>query len=177
MSRGLFPSYKYAHCEWLVKRRLHITQSVTMGRVSSLLNIVPIISLVCLALSATDVARAAIQVLSNTTLGPDPQTVNRLNGESFQQEALVTFNGTNGLLSYMTLSMIHTRAGYQYAAFWLADTSNSSVRHPSVSRRDLSADPSSPGEWDTFTFMDYNQTEDDGHDMYVSSYHLRIIRN
>ncbi|EIM80651.1 uncharacterized protein STEHIDRAFT_115529 [Stereum hirsutum FP-91666 SS1] len=120
-----------------------------MGWVSSLLNIVPKISLVCLALSATDVARAAIQVLSNTTLGPDPQTVNRLNGESFQQEALVTFNG------------------YQYAAFWLADTSNSSVRHPSVSRRDLSADPSSPGEWDTFTFMDYNQTEDDGHDIMV----------
>lgn len=68
-----------------------------MGWVSSLPNIVST-SLVCLALSATDTARAAIQVLSNTTLGPDPQTVNRLNGESFQQDALVTFNGTVDIL-------------------------------------------------------------------------------
>ncbi|THH14195.1 hypothetical protein EW146_g6107 [Bondarzewia mesenterica] len=85
----------------------------------------------------------AIRILSNTTLGQDPQTVNRLNGESFQQDALVTFKE------------------YQYAVFWLADASNSSIRHPSVSRRSLA----NSSNWETFTFMDYNQTEDDGHDI------------
>lgn len=35
----------------------------------------------------------AFRFLGSTTLGPDPQTVNRLNGESFQQDALVTLNG------------------------------------------------------------------------------------
>ena len=35
----------------------------------------------------------ALKFLEATTLGPDPQTVNRLNGESFQQDAVVTFNG------------------------------------------------------------------------------------
>ena len=31
--------------------------------------------------------------VGSTTLGEDPATVNRLNGESFQQDPLVTFNG------------------------------------------------------------------------------------
>lgn len=108
MSRGLFLSYKYAYCEWLDERRLHITLSATMGRVSSLPSILST-SLVCLVLSATDATRAAIQVLSNTTLGPDPQTVNRLNGESFQQDALVTYNGTNDtlLLVHISRMLIH----------------------------------------------------------------------
>lgn len=35
----------------------------------------------------------SIQLIQTTTLGPDPQTVNHLNGESFQQDALVTING------------------------------------------------------------------------------------
>lgn len=38
-------------------------------------------------------AAVAFRFLGSTTLGPDPQTVNRLNGESFQQDAVVTFNG------------------------------------------------------------------------------------
>ncbi|KAA1470785.1 hypothetical protein DENSPDRAFT_858561 [Dentipellis sp. KUC8613] len=106
-----------------------------------------------LALSLVDTTSAAVRVLDRTTLGPDPQTVNRLNGESFQQDALVTFND------------------YQYAVFWVADTANASVRHPSMSRRALtskkrSVENSSPsGNWETFTFTDYNQTEDDGHDI------------
>jgi hypothetical protein len=37
---------------------------------------------------------ASISVIGSTILGQDPQTVNHLNGESFQQDALVTFNGT-----------------------------------------------------------------------------------
>lgn len=35
----------------------------------------------------------ALRFLGSTTLGKDPHTVNHLNGESFQQDSLVTFNG------------------------------------------------------------------------------------
>lgn len=48
-----------------------------------------------LALSMREAFAASLRVVNVTTLGPDPQTVNRLNGESFQQDALVTFNGEN----------------------------------------------------------------------------------
>ncbi len=51
--------------------------------------------------------------------------------------------------------------GYQYAVFWTADASNTSVRHPSVSRRGLQG---SSG-WETFTLSDYDGTDDDGHDV------------
>lgn len=34
-----------------------------------------------------------LKIFDSTTLGQDPATVNRLNGESFQQDAIVTFNG------------------------------------------------------------------------------------
>ncbi|KAI8995242.1 hypothetical protein BD414DRAFT_506060 [Trametes punicea] len=87
---------------------------------------------------------ASLRVVDTTTLGQDPQTVNRLNGESFQQDALVTFNG------------------YQYAAFYVADSSNSSVRHPSLARRALKGHETA---WESFSFTDYNQTDDDGHDI------------
>ncbi len=46
-----------------------------------------------LALFARSACAASLRVANVTTLGQDPQTVNRLNGESFQQDALVTFNG------------------------------------------------------------------------------------
>ncbi|ETW76405.1 lignin expressed protein lep1 [Heterobasidion irregulare TC 32-1] len=99
-------------------------------------------------LLCTASAASAVRVVANSTLGSDPQTVNRLNGESFQQDALVTFNG------------------YQYAAFWTTDAANASVRHPSLSRQTLSASVNaSDPTWETFTFTDYNQTEDDGHDI------------
>lgn len=86
----------------------------------------------------------AIQVLNLTNLGADPQTVNRLNGESFQQDALVSYNG------------------FQYAVLWVATPSNASVRHAGIRRR-----PLPDGDWEGFEFQDYNQTDDDGHDMYV----------
>lgn len=95
-------------------------------------------------LAATSVCAASLRVLNSTTLGPDPATVNRLNGESFQQDALVIFQG------------------WQYAVHYLTDAANASVRHPAVSRRKLAA-----GAWETFTLEDYDQTEDDGHDMCV----------
>ncbi|KAF8063369.1 hypothetical protein FPV67DRAFT_1506236 [Lyophyllum atratum] len=88
----------------------------------------------------------SLSVVNTIVLGPDPPTVNRLNGESFQQDTLVTFNG------------------YQYALFWVADSANSSVRHASVSRRPLHRGQRS-GDWESFILTDYNQTEDDGHDI------------
>ncbi|KAI0694041.1 hypothetical protein BC835DRAFT_1033933 [Cytidiella melzeri] len=84
-----------------------------------------------------------LRLLSSTTLGQDSSTVNRLNGESFQQDATVTFNN------------------YQYAVFWTADVANTSIRQASVSRRSLKPVSS----WETFKLTDYNQTEDDGHDV------------
>ncbi|KAI0337868.1 hypothetical protein BDW22DRAFT_1339134 [Trametopsis cervina] len=84
-----------------------------------------------------------IRLQESTTLGQDPQTVNRLNGESFQQDAIVTFNN------------------YQYAVFWQAEAANNSIRHASISRRAL--EPS--GQWETFVLPDYDQTDDDGHDI------------
>jgi len=86
----------------------------------------------------------SVLLLNSTILGPDPQTVNRLNGESFQQDALTSFNG------------------YQYAVFWVPDTINASVRHASVSRRAITPQE---GDWETFVMQDYNQTSDDGHDI------------
>ncbi|KIP05056.1 hypothetical protein PHLGIDRAFT_129115 [Phlebiopsis gigantea 11061_1 CR5-6] len=91
----------------------------------------------------TVAAVVAFRFLGSTTLGPDPQTVNRLNGESFQQDGVVTFNG------------------YQYAVFWAPEATNASIRHLSVSRRDLKTSSS----WETFGLQDYDQTDDDGHDI------------
>ena len=62
--------------------------------------------------------------------------------------------------------------GFQYAAYYDASTSsNASVRYVSMARRDLSAgntttNASSTSAWEKLTLTDYNQTLDDGHDMY-----------
>ncbi|KAH9895855.1 hypothetical protein C8Q73DRAFT_689790 [Cubamyces lactineus] len=100
--------------------------------------------LLTLAWVVYEVHAASLRVVDISTLGQDPQTVNRLNGESFQQDALVTFNG------------------YQYAAFYVDDANNASVRHPSLARRALLGQSTA---WESFSFMDYNQTDDDGHDV------------
>jgi hypothetical protein len=57
-----------------------------------------------------------------------------LNGESFQQDAIVT------------------HAGYQYAAFW------NTSRHAVVARRQLPE-----GDWETVELTDYANTADDAH--------------
>ncbi|KAI0327452.1 hypothetical protein GY45DRAFT_1256975 [Cubamyces sp. BRFM 1775] len=100
--------------------------------------------LLTLVWAGYEVYAASVRIVDVTTLGQDPQTVNRLNGESFQQDALVTFNG------------------YQYAAFYVDDANNASVRHPSLARRALTGQNTA---WESFSFMDYNQTDDDGHDI------------
>ncbi|KAF5391695.1 hypothetical protein D9757_002530 [Collybiopsis confluens] len=97
--------------------------------------------LLCLGLLSAH----AVRVLNVTTLGRDPPTVNRLNGESFQQDALSSING------------------FQYAVLWVP-TANASVRHAGIRRRALP-----DGDWEGFEFTDYNQTDDDGHDMQVIS--------
>jgi hypothetical protein len=45
------------------------------------------------ALAFSYVRSLQLRVLDTTTLGDDPRTVNHLNGESFQQNALVTSHG------------------------------------------------------------------------------------
>lgn len=52
--------------------------------------------------------------------------------------------------------------GYQYAAYYVSDVANVSVRHPTLARRAFGGENKA---WESFSFMDYNQTEDDGHDM------------
>ncbi|KAF9495547.1 hypothetical protein BDN71DRAFT_1506683 [Pleurotus eryngii] len=84
---------------------------------------------------------ACLRHLQTTQLGLDPPTTNRLNGESFQQDALVTFNG------------------YQYAVFWEASERNASIRHVVVARRVVG------GEFEKLVLGDYGQVEDDGHDV------------
>ncbi|KAH8109066.1 hypothetical protein DFH11DRAFT_1516044 [Phellopilus nigrolimitatus] len=98
--------------------------------------------------AAAAAAAGTVEILGSSFLGLDPQTINRLNGESFQQDALVTFNG------------------FQYAAYYDASTStNTSIRHVSVARRDLSSSTSSNATWEKLVLTDYNQTDDDGHDI------------
>ncbi len=57
--------------------------------------------------------------------------------------------------------------GFQYAAFWTPDASNTSLRYASISRRAL-AETGLNGhssKWESFTLGDYAEVEDDGHDM------------
>ena len=117
-----------------------------------------------LLFTSLGVYAASLRVLEATTLGEDPQTVNHLNGESFQQDALVTFNGGFSSCTRLFIPLHGSRRvpGYQYAAYYIEDATNASVRHPSLARRALTGDNK---EWESFTFTDFNQTLDDGHDM------------
>lgn len=105
-------------------------------------------SLVILGALAS-VAFAAVQnltLLQSTSLGRDPPTTNHLNGESFQQDPLVTFNS------------------YQYAAYYtptnLSPTSTT-PRVVTVARRSIS----NASEWEIAYLDDYQQTTDDGHNV------------
>lgn len=42
-----------------------------------------------------------LEIVGSSVLGRDPQTVNRLNGESFQQDALATFNGVYQIIAFL----------------------------------------------------------------------------
>ncbi|KAL0579726.1 hypothetical protein V5O48_002290 [Marasmius crinis-equi] len=88
-------------------------------------------------------AQNQIRPISFKPLSTDPPTTNRLNGESYQQDAIATF------------------AGWQYASAWVVSEGNISVRNAAISRRNLAEEA---GQWETLVLTDYNQTEDDGHD-------------
>ena len=64
------------------------------GRIglSSLWKLLPLLASVLLIWASSADAKS-LRVLDASTLGVDPPTLNRLNGESFQQDAVVTFNG------------------------------------------------------------------------------------
>ncbi|KAJ8095139.1 hypothetical protein AAF712_006877 [Marasmius tenuissimus] len=94
-------------------------------------------------LVSPSVAQIHINPIAFRPLSPDPTTTNRLNGESYQQDALATFKG------------------WQYASAWIVSEGNTSVRNAAISRRELTDES---GEWETLILTDYNQTEDDGHD-------------
>lgn len=106
-----------------------------------------IAALFACCLPRTVLGVANLRSASFTALGLDPKTVNRLNGESFQQDAIATSNG------------------YQYAVAWAASLTNASVRHATVSRRPLHTPRGGARSWESLILSDYNQTEDDGHDM------------
>ena len=59
----------------------------------------------------------------------------------------------------------YAEPGYQYGVLWEADVHNASIRHLSVARRSVEQT-----KWEKFTFMDYNQTSDDGHNVYALSF-------
>jgi hypothetical protein len=121
-------------------------------------------------LALASVQGKRLRQLDVSVLGDDPRTVNHLNGESFQQDALVMSNGMwwAGASYSLALYTYLFSTGYQYATFWTPSAQNASVRNAALSRRALHPNKSA-SPWETFTLPDYNQTSDDGHDMYVST--------
>lgn len=100
-------------------------------------------------LTLASVAFAAVQnltLLQSTSLGLDPPTTNHLNGESFQQDPLITFNS------------------YQYAAYYTPTNSSpieTTPRVVTVARRSIA----NSSAWEIAYLNDYQQTTDDGHNI------------
>ncbi|KAI0028407.1 hypothetical protein K488DRAFT_80693 [Vararia minispora EC-137] len=111
-------------------------------------------SILLVLLSLFAALALAVRVTNATVLGLDPQTVNHLNGESYQQDALITYQSASHFMRFWCC--------WQYATFWVVDTTNASIRHATLARRQLLSRASL--DWEMVTFTDYNQTEDDGHD-------------
>ncbi|KAF6793807.1 dockerin type 1 [Colletotrichum sojae] len=80
--------------------------------------------------------------LSQSDLAADARREHRINANSFQQDALTTFNG------------------WQYACFYVHKDATSNALLVSLARRPV---PDALGAWETLTFGDYEQTADDGH--------------
>ncbi|KAF9871794.1 hypothetical protein CkaCkLH20_10728 [Colletotrichum karsti] len=83
-----------------------------------------------------------LKFVSQSELALDARREHRINANSFQQDALTTFNG------------------WQYACFYSHKDATSNVLFVSIARRPIR---DSVGEWQTLTFKDYEQTADDGH--------------
>lgn len=80
--------------------------------------------------------------VQRSTLGTDPEGSARLNGMSFQQDALTSF------------------AGWQYVAYY-ESTGTYNRQNIVLGRRNISSNPPSP--WETFKFTDYVQRTQDSH--------------
>jgi hypothetical protein len=93
-----------------------------------------------------------MRTLSSTSLGKRPVAVNNLNGESFQQDPLVTHNGKQPHWQEVLTS------GWQYCAVYIDKTIG--FRQVQLSRRRLP-----DGPWDSIVFEDYLQESDDGHNV------------
>jgi hypothetical protein len=91
------------------------------------------------------------RIVSTTSLGQRPIAVNNLNGESFQQDVLVTYNGR-------CMYRLKLTSGWQYCAVYIDHVEGE--RRVKLSRREL---PS--GLWESFIFDDHTQTSDDGHNV------------
>lgn len=98
----------------------------------------------CLLLTNVLSQSPRLQQQSTTTLGTDPEGSARLNGMSFQQDALTTFNG------------------WQYIAYYEA-TSTYNAQQIVLGRRNLNGGNGSPSQWQTFKFTDYTQRTQDSH--------------
>lgn len=78
-----------------------------------------------------------------TDIGEDVADSERLITNSFQQDAIVSFNG------------------YQYATTYTTSEYGGTTNHVTVGRRTITP----TGDWEFLTLTDYNQTTDDGHNI------------
>jgi hypothetical protein len=80
-----------------------------------------------------------------SVLAQDPERVHRINGNSFQQNAIITVNS------------------WQYATFYTDHLGGEKQDccYVNIARRRL--DELQGATWETLTFLDYQQTHDDGH--------------
>ncbi|TDZ54082.1 hypothetical protein CTRI78_v006554 [Colletotrichum trifolii] len=85
---------------------------------------------------------SSVRLISTSELALDARREHRINANSFQQDALTTFNG------------------WQYTCFYTHKDESSGVLLVSLARRPVET---SLGAWETLTFEDYEQTADDGH--------------
>ncbi|PKS06299.1 hypothetical protein jhhlp_007047 [Lomentospora prolificans] len=84
-----------------------------------------------------------VTALKTTSLGTDPEGSARLNGMSFQQDALTTFNG------------------WQYVAYY-ESTGTYNRQNVALGRRNLNGG-TDPSDWEILRFTDYNQQTQDSH--------------
>ena len=80
---------------------------------------------------------------TTTDIAEDVADGQRLITNSFQQDAIVSFNG------------------YQYVATYTTSEYGGIINHVTIGRRTIS--PTS--DWEFLTLTDYNQTTDDGHNV------------
>lgn len=81
-----------------------------------------------------------MHLVTVSSIGKDPESIHAINCKSYQQEGLVTFGS------------------WQYAGFFQGLQGYKEI---CLARRNLVAS----GPWEVFSFDDYKQTKDDGHNV------------